>query len=84
MEPADVYMVVEIAGIQKITVEKVVESYKKNKGKGWGVIAKELGIKPGSKEFKELKERAKDKKEKGNKKIKNNGKKEKNNPKLKF
>ena len=79
MEPADVYMAVEIAGIQKITVEKVVESYKKNKGKGWGVIAKELGIKPGSKEFKELKDKAKSKKEKKNKKTKNNEKKEKNN-----
>jgi hypothetical protein len=29
--------------------------YKQSKGKGWGVIAKELGIKPGSPEFHALK-----------------------------
>ena len=68
MEPADVYMAVEIAAIQNISVEKVVTVYKSNKTKGWGAIAKELGIKPGSKEFKELKGKAKEKKEKGNKK----------------
>jgi hypothetical protein len=31
------------------------KSYLSNPGKGWGVIAKSLGIKPGSKEFKSLK-----------------------------
>ncbi len=69
MEPADVYMAAEVASIQKISVEKVVTVYKKNKGKGWGVIAKELGIKPGSKEFKDLKGKAKAKKDKKNKKA---------------
>jgi hypothetical protein len=33
----------------------VLREYKSSKGKGWGVIAKSLGIKPGSKEFHELK-----------------------------
>ena len=33
----------------------VAERYKKNPGKGWGVVAKDLGIKPGSSEFHELK-----------------------------
>jgi hypothetical protein len=33
----------------------VVDVYKKNRGKGWGVIAKSLGIKPGSPEFHALK-----------------------------
>ena len=33
----------------------VLKEYKANKGRGWGVIAKKLGIKPGSKEFHELK-----------------------------
>jgi hypothetical protein len=33
----------------------VVREYKAHKGQGWGVIAKNLGIKPGSKEFHALK-----------------------------
>ncbi len=35
--------------------ERVIEVYESNKGRGWGVIAKELGIKPGSDEFHRLK-----------------------------
>ncbi len=35
--------------------ERVVQVYQGNKGKGWGVIAKSLGIKPGSPEFHALK-----------------------------
>jgi hypothetical protein len=35
--------------------EVVLREYQANKGKGWGVIAKNLGIKPGSREFHELK-----------------------------
>jgi hypothetical protein len=33
-----------------------VPTYQASKGKGWGVIAKELGIKPGSPAFHALKE----------------------------
>jgi hypothetical protein len=33
----------------------VLERYKSGRGKGWGVLAKSLGIKPGSKEFHALK-----------------------------
>jgi hypothetical protein len=33
----------------------VVEKYRNNKGKGWGALAKSLGIKPGSEEFHALK-----------------------------
>lgn len=36
-------------------VETVYVTYQKNQKKGWGAIAKELGIKPGSKEFHQLK-----------------------------
>jgi hypothetical protein len=32
-----------------------MKEYQVHKGKGWGVIAKNLGIKPGSKEFHALK-----------------------------
>ncbi len=49
MVPADVYMTVLIAKLLGIHVDVVVDKYKANKGKGWGVIAKQLGIKPGSK-----------------------------------
>ncbi len=55
MIPAEALLAVKIASITKQPVEKVAESYKANKDKGWGVIAKEMGIKPGSAEFHALK-----------------------------
>ena len=72
MAPGDVYMAAEISNIIHKPIETVSETYTKNKGKGWGEIAKELGIKPGSKEFHEMKAKfkgkgkSKDKEEKGN------------------
>ncbi|NMB24963.1 MAG: hypothetical protein GX986_05460 [Firmicutes bacterium] len=56
MEPADVYVTFELARISQKPVDEVVEVYKVNKTKGWGALAKELGIKPGSAEFKALKD----------------------------
>ncbi|RJQ41213.1 MAG: hypothetical protein C4550_02250 [Nitrospiraceae bacterium] len=53
--PGDAYMCFRIAEITKKPVDVVLKEYKANKRKGWGVIAKNLGIKPGSKEFHELK-----------------------------
>jgi len=67
MEPGDVYVSLELARISEKPVDEVVEVYKVNKKKGWGAMAKELGIKPGSPEFKALKENAKEK-SKGKKK----------------
>ena len=55
MIPGDVYMAVHVADVIHKPVIEVSESYKKNKGKGWGAIAKEMGIKPGSPEFHALK-----------------------------
>lgn len=55
MPPADVYMTLRVAKIANKPIDVVVDEYNANKGKGWGVIAKNLGIKPGSKEFHELK-----------------------------
>lgn len=55
MEPADVYMTVKVAKVTAKPIEVVVREYEANRGKGWGVIAKRLGIKPGSREFHELK-----------------------------
>ncbi|MEO6304438.1 MAG: hypothetical protein ABIP51_14830 [Bacteroidia bacterium] len=66
MSPADIYMVAEVANFTKKEPEAVEACFNKNKDKGWGVIAKEMGIKPGSPEFHALKGKAKNKKEKGN------------------
>ena len=55
MQPADIYMALEVSKISKKPMKEVVSSFQKNKGKGWGYIAKGLGVKPGSKEFKALK-----------------------------
>jgi hypothetical protein len=85
MSPGDVYMTAKVSKISKRSIEDVENTYKENKGKGWGVIAKKLGIKPGSKEFHELKKddsgiledyKANEKKKKAKgKKEKANGKK---------
>jgi hypothetical protein len=53
--PGDAYMCLRVGQVTSQPVEVVTKEYQKNKGKGWGVIAKNLGIKPGSKEFHELK-----------------------------
>lgn len=53
--PADAYMVFRLGEMSKHPPEYVIKEYKAGKGKGWGVIAKSLGIKPGSREFHALK-----------------------------
>jgi hypothetical protein len=78
MKPADVYMVAQTAQTIGKPIDEVASAYEKNKDKGWGVTAKELGIKPGSKEFKALKGKVKDKgkkaKAKSSEKAKKNDK----------
>ena len=54
-EPADAFMVFQLGQMSSRPPETVVQVYQTHKGKGWGVIAKELGIKPGSPEFHALK-----------------------------
>lgn len=54
--PGDVYMTLRIGEVAEQPIEQVVAEHKKNKGQGWGVIAKNLGIEPGSAEFHALKE----------------------------
>lgn len=61
MEPADIFMSFEISRLSKKKVDDVVAEYRKSKAKGWGYIAKQMGIKPGSPQFKELKNKAKEK-----------------------
>jgi hypothetical protein len=55
LSPADAYFVIRVSIITGRPVEEVVTGYKSYKHKGWGEYAKHLGIKPGSKEFHELK-----------------------------
>ncbi len=53
--PADAYMVFRLADMSNKAPDYVLSRYRANKGRGWGVLAKSLGIKPGSREFHALK-----------------------------
>ena len=53
--PADAYMVLRLGEMSAKPADYVIEKYKSGKGKGWGELAKSLGIKPGSNEFHALK-----------------------------
>ena len=52
---ADAYIVLRLGEMSGRPTEDVIKKYKSGKCKGWGSLAKSLGIKPGSKEFKDLK-----------------------------
>jgi hypothetical protein len=54
-KPADAYVVLRLGEMSGRSTDSVIRHYKSGKGKGWGAIAKSLGIKPGSKEFHALK-----------------------------
>jgi hypothetical protein len=53
--PADVFMTFQLGEMAHKQPETVLKTYKVSKSKGWGAIAKELGIKPGSADFHALK-----------------------------
>ena len=53
--PADVYMIGELAQLSGRPFDDVAKRFDANRGRGWGVVAKELGIKPGSAQFHQLK-----------------------------
>jgi hypothetical protein len=53
--PGDAYMCFRVGQVVSQPVDVVMKEYQAHKGQGWGVIAKNLGIKPGSKEFHALK-----------------------------
>ena len=55
--PGDAYMCFRVGQVASQPVDVVMKEYQKHKGQGWGVIAKNLGITPGSKEFHALKKR---------------------------
>lgn len=54
-KPADSYMVLRLSELSHRPVKDVLRVYKADHGKGWGVMARQLGIKPGSKGFLALK-----------------------------
>ncbi|MBS2213454.1 hypothetical protein KEM09_18740 [Carboxylicivirga mesophila] len=80
MTAGEIYIALEISKLSKTHIDDVLHIYSNNKGKGWGYIAKEAGIKPGSPEFHQLKSNAKYKGQKGKgkqkSKEKNKGKKQ--------
>lgn len=53
---ADAYMVLRLGEMSSKPTDHVMQQYRAQKHKGWGVLAKSLGIKPGSSEFQALKQ----------------------------
>ena len=52
----EVYLVIALAKLSGRQPLTVITIYEQNRNKGWGALAKSLGIKPGSKSFKTLKD----------------------------
>jgi len=73
MEPGEIYLALEISVSVDKPIETVVETYEANRDKGWGYIAQQMGIKPGSPEFHALKGKSKAHKDKTAKTNGNNG-----------
>jgi len=65
--PADAYFCLKLGQLSGQSIERVQREYQAHRGQGWGVIAKNLGIKPGSKAFHELKDTEKIKQQHKNK-----------------
>lgn len=53
--PADAYLMLRLGEMSGKPTGYVLEQYNRTKKKGWGSLAKSLGIKPGSREFHALK-----------------------------
>jgi len=51
-------MATALSRLSKRPVGAVAEGYSKNQGRGWGVMAMNMGIKPGSPGFKQMKANA--------------------------
>ena len=54
-QPSDAFMVLQLSQMAHMEPTEVLQVYKRHKGEGWGKMAQELGIKPGSREFHALK-----------------------------
>lgn len=57
LSPAELYFAAFVASASREPIERVVESYDRYRSGGWGELAKRFGIKPGSKEFMDFKDR---------------------------
>jgi hypothetical protein len=53
--PADAFMILQLGQMAHVPPAVVLQKYQRSHGKGWGNLAQELGIKPGSPEFHALK-----------------------------
>lgn len=53
--PADAFMILQLGQMAHMAPAVVLQKYQRSKGKGWGNLAQELGVKPGSPEFHALK-----------------------------
>jgi hypothetical protein len=53
---ADAYMVLRLRELSGLSLDVVLDRYHEQNQKGWGALAKSLGIKPGSSEFHRLKQ----------------------------
>jgi hypothetical protein len=53
--PADAFMILQLGEMAQVAPAVVLQKYQRSKGKGWGNLARELGIKPGAPEFHALK-----------------------------
>lgn len=49
--PADAFMCLQLSNMSRVPVDRVMERYQHRHDKGWGQLAQELGIKPGSAQF---------------------------------
>lgn len=54
--PAELYLACQLGKQSKKGHAAVLADFKKNKGKGWGFVAMNLGVKPGSAAFKAMKD----------------------------
>jgi hypothetical protein len=53
--PSDAYMVLRLGELSHRPINEVINVYHAHPKNGWGAMAKDLGIKPGSREFHALK-----------------------------
>jgi len=53
--PFHAYMIFRLAELSGKSLSVVLQAYQSHKDQGWGVMSKELGIRPGSPAFKQLK-----------------------------
>jgi len=55
LQPEEAYLAAYLAKHQNQTLARIMERLGKAQGKAWGALAQEMGIKPGSPEFRALK-----------------------------